>query len=158
MAVTGRQRRQRAGVAPQHLPASTLPPSPISMSVSDCSNVDVTGSASAAVVAVPASPQTGRPASEDADPNGPGHLLAELEARQDQALAELEALENRLIDVMRRFGATPIEDEEAARKSKSAAPPAAIDHETAGSSESAESGAEPTVAEATAAEPPAKAA
>ncbi|TWU66302.1 hypothetical protein V7x_18660 [Crateriforma conspicua] len=136
------------------------------MSVSDCSNVDVTGSAPApataaavaAAVAVPAAPKTGRPASEDADPNGPGQLLAELEARQDQALAELEALEKRLIDVMRRFGATPIEDEEAARKSKTAAPPVVIDDQTAGSSESTESGAEPTVAEPAVAESPAKAA
>ncbi|WP_168566818.1 hypothetical protein [Crateriforma spongiae] len=130
------------------------------MSVSDCSNVDVTGSApaTAAAVAVPAAPKTGRPASEDADPNGPGQLLAELEARQDQALAELEALEKRLIDVMRRFGATPIEDEEAARKSKTAAPPVVIDDQTAGSSESTESGAEPTVAEPAVAESPAKAA
>ncbi len=41
----------------------------------------------------------------------PGRLLEELEARQDQALAELEALDAKLIEVLIGLGATPEQDE-----------------------------------------------
>lgn len=42
--------------------------------------------------------------------DAPGQLLAELEARQDAALADLEKLDRQLIDVLKGLGVTPEED------------------------------------------------
>jgi len=37
----------------------------------------------------------------------PGQLLAELESRQDEAMKELEALDEKLIQVLESLGVTP---------------------------------------------------
>ena len=42
----------------------------------------------------------------------PGRLLDDLERRQDEVLAELDALDARLREVLEGLGASPVEDDE----------------------------------------------
>lgn len=50
------------------------------------------------------------PTEDDLNSDAPGRLLADLEARQDAALADLEKLDRQLIDVLKGLGVTPDEE------------------------------------------------